>query len=420
MRAAAAAPTLARVKPPDSPTRRTPRTWPRFGWASWIRLDQFAAAAYGLLALPLVLNEAAGLARALVAVSGLAAVSLPIAERRTRPVAAFVLAAIGLTLIAVSAPRAAVVGFAALAAVLYCVAMLCPAPTAFAALGAAILVAASCMLPNLTHLGAAIGFGACFALTWTVGLAVGAQRREVAQRLREHALVARAEIDRMRGEVTAQRMQLARELHDVIAHSLTVITIQAGYAGVIAGQHPERAAEALGVIETTGRQALQELRRALDVLRAEDPARTRAPLQLAPAPRLADLARLVQDAGQAGLHVELTVTGDCTDLTPGIELAAYRVVQESLTNVAKHADTDRARVAVHHDAGWLDVVVTDLGRGAAGPVHPGHGLAGMRERVELYGGTFSAAAQPTGFEVRASLPLPPPARELAPAGAQQA
>src|ERR1700712_208231 len=409
MRAAAPALTLARVKPPDTAASPTPRTWRRSAWTSWTRLDQFAAAAYGLLALPLVLNEAAGPARALAAVSGLAGVSLPIAERRTRPVAAFVLAVIGLTLIAVSAPRAAVVGFVALAAVLYSVAALCPAPTAFAALGVATLAAASSMLPNLTHLGAAAGFGACLALTWAVGLAVGAQRRAVAQRLRAHALEARAEIDRARGEVTSQRMQLARELHDVIAHSLTVITVQAGYAGVIAGEHPERAAEALAVIETTGRQALHELRRALDVLRAEDPARTRAPLQLAPAPRLADLARLVQDAGQAGLHVELTVTGDHPDLAPGIELAAYRVVQESLTNVAKHADTDRARVAVHHEAGWLDVVVTDCGRGAAGPVRAGHGLAGMRERVELYGGTFSAARQPTGFEVKASLPLPQPA-----------
>jgi signal transduction histidine kinase len=376
--------------------------------------------AYGLLALPLVLNEAAGPARALVAVTGLAAVSLPIADRRTRPVAAFVLAAIGLTLIAVSAPRAAVVGFVALGAVLYCVAALCPAPIAFAALGVATLAAASSMLPDLTHLGAAAGIEACLALTWAVGLAIGAQRRAVGQRLRERELMARAEIDRTRAEVTAQRMQLARELHDVIAHSLTVITVQAGYAGVIGGEHPERASEALAVIETTGRQALHELRRALDVLRAEDPARTRAPLQLAPAPRLADLARLVQDAGQAGLHVELDVTGDCPDLTPGIELAAYRVVQESLTNVAKHADTDRVRVAVHHKVGRLDVVVTDLGRGALDPVRPGHGLAGMRERVELYGGTFSAAPQPSGFEVRASLPFPAPAHEPAPAGAQHA
>jgi signal transduction histidine kinase len=399
----------------------TPSRWSaRLGSGAWTRLDRWAAVAYGLLALPLVLNEATGQLPAIAAVTGLAAVCLPIAERHTRPTAAFLLAVIGLALIAVAAPRAAVVGFVALAAILYCVAALCPGRTAVAALAAAMLAAASTALPRPTHRGAAAGFWTCFALVWALGYAVGAHRRGVEHQLREQALLAQAEIERAHGEVSAQRMQLARELHDVIAHSLTVITVQAGYAGLIGGERSEPVQQALTAIETSGRQALQELRRMLDVLRAEDPARTGSPLELTPAPGLADLDRLVQDAGQAGLHVELTRTGDCPELTPGIELAAYRVVQESLTNVAKHADTEHARVTVRHGTGRLEVIVIDRGRGTAGPVRAGHGLVGMRERVELYGGTFSATSEPGGFEVRAILPVPQTGRAAGRPGAKSA
>ena len=178
--------------------------------------------------------------------------------------------------------------------------------------------------------------------------------------------------------------------------------VQAAYGRLVVGTGPAEAAGALAAIETTGRQSLVELRRLLAVLRAGEP----GPPEDEPVPGLADLPRLAERTGQAGVRVEVCVRGEVAALGPGLELSAYRIVQEALTNVVKHAGTDSARVTVEHrpDAVVLDIV--DRGRG--GDVRQeGHGLPGMREPAALYGGTLRAGPAPGGgFRVSAVLPRP--------------
>jgi signal transduction histidine kinase len=174
-------------------------------------------------------------------------------------------------------------------------------------------------------------------------------------------------------------------------------------ANYVVGEHPEEAARALSSIEETSRGALREMRALLGVLRAEgDEA-------LVPAPGLADLKGLVDRTAEAGVRVELDVHGDRPRLSAGLDLAAYRVVQEAVTNVIKHAATDRCGVTVSYTAEALDLEITDGGAGP-GPAGrdpaAGHGLTGMRERVGMYGGEFSAAPLPGGgFRVAARFPL---------------
>jgi signal transduction histidine kinase len=189
---------------------------------------------------------------------------------------------------------------------------------------------------------------------------------------------------------------------------MSVITVQAGFGHLVIDDKPAQARAALSTIETTGRETLMEMRRLLGVLRADDPCGTdRVPL-LAPAPGLADLDRLLAQTARAGVHVDMTITGSPRDLPAGIDLSAYRIVQEALTNVVKHAGVTTARATLDYREDELAIEITDLGRGRPvidGQV-PGHGLLGMRERVHVYGGSFRAAPMPgRGFRVAARLPL---------------
>jgi signal transduction histidine kinase len=199
-----------------------------------------------------------------------------------------------------------------------------------------------------------------------------------------------------------------------------VITVQAGFAGLVVEGRPAEARCALGAIESAGRQTLDELRRLVGVLRTEDGDPGAAPADLAPAPGLADLERLAALTGQAGVRVELTVTGRPRRLPAGIDLSAYRIIQEALTNVVKHADADAARAHVDYQGDQLVIEVCDDGpgrlqaaqsggteSGAALSASTGRGLAGMRERAALYGGELHAGRLPGhGFMVTARLPLP--------------
>jgi len=185
------------------------------------------------------------------------------------------------------------------------------------------------------------------------------------------------------------------------------MTVQAAAARRTLGRDPARSAEAMAAVEHTGRDALAEMRRIVGVLRgpeAEPEADPRAPQ-----PGLTDLAALLSQVGDAGLSVETEVEGERPDVPPGVDLTAFRVVQEALTNTLKHAGPTRARVVIRYLAGELDVQVTDEGRGLAAGLDghiPGHGLLGMRERVALYGGTLEARPRDGGgFDVRARLPL---------------
>ncbi|WP_218006735.1 sensor histidine kinase [Microtetraspora fusca] len=208
--------------------------------------------------------------------------------------------------------------------------------------------------------------------------------------------------------VTEERLRIARELHDVVAHGMSLIAVKAGVANHVAEARPEEAREALRVIETASRDALAEMRRMLGVLRSEqepDPGRD-AEGAFGPAPGLAGLPALAERAGMAGVRVELEVRG-AERLPDGVELSVFRIVQEALTNVVKHAAPARCRVRVEAGAREVRVEVTDDGPGRRTlPPAPGHGLVGMRERVMMYGGTFAAGPRPEGgFEVSARLPL---------------
>ena len=211
----------------------------------------------------------------------------------------------------------------------------------------------------------------------------------------------RTSVERERAAVVQERARIARELHDIVAHSVSVMTVQAGAIEEIAARDPARAVDAAHSIRRTGREALDDLRRLLGVLRGED----RVADTLAPQPGLADLEPLLDQVRQAGLDVDLRIEGSPRPVPPGADLTAFRVVQEALTNILKHAAATRVCVDVDYAAGGLDIEVTDDGIGAT-PNGSGHGLVGMRERVGLYGGRLEYGRAATGgFRVRAVLPL---------------
>jgi signal transduction histidine kinase len=207
--------------------------------------------------------------------------------------------------------------------------------------------------------------------------------------------------ERTRAAVEAERRRIARELHDVIAHTVSVMTVQAGAARLLLDDDPERAIGPLLSVEETGRQALTEIRRLFEVTREDGD-----DVPFGPRPGIANLDALVEHARQAGLPVELAVEGKPATLSPGLELAAYRVVQEALTNSLKHAGRTTARVGVRYGRDALDLEIVDRGRGPTRREGTGHGLIGMRERVALYGGELEAEPRTEGgFVVRARLPV---------------
>ena len=228
------------------------------------------------------------------------------------------------------------------------------------------------------------------------GIAFGARTRTL------RAAEARArELELERREVVAaERSRIARELHDVIAHSVSVMTVQAGAAEEMLKVDPECAVEPVRAVQETGRQALVEMKRLVGMLRHGE-----EETGLAPQPGLADLERLVAQLRDAGLRVDLRVAGTPRPLPIGVDLSAYRIVQEALTNALKHAGGAPAVVTIRYRERELAVEVRDEGR-AAPARGGGHGLVGMRERIGIFGGTFDAGpSESGGFAVRALLPL---------------
>ena len=204
-----------------------------------------------------------------------------------------------------------------------------------------------------------------------------------------------------RAAVAEERSRIARELHDVVAHSVSVMTVQAGAARHTLDPADTDMCEALESIETAGRQALVELRRLLGILRRADdePA-------LSPVPSLAQIDGLIAQVREAGLPAILRVEGDCLPLAPGVDLAAYRIVQEALTNSLKHGRPNSTQVIVRYGRHHLDLDIVDDGPPALPGKGTGHGLIGMRERATLYGGTLDVGPRPEGgFRVHARIPL---------------
>jgi signal transduction histidine kinase len=239
------------------------------------------------------------------------------------------------------------------------------------------------------------------AAGWTLGYAVR-QQRAYSDAMRDQA-DRRAE-ERARAQVAEERLRIARELHDVVAHSMSLIAVQAGVANYVLEARPEEAARVLSSIEQASRSALRDTRRLLGLLRDHDGVQMMP--GLGPAPGLGDLDDLVARTKAAGVRVDLEVRGRRTSLPAGVDLAAYRIVQEALTNVVKHSAAASGRVVVAYEDDGLRIEVTDDGRGGSMDGVEGHGIVGMRERAGLYGGEFRAGPlAERGFEVAVRLPL---------------
>ncbi|MFF4414483.1 sensor histidine kinase [Streptosporangium sp. NPDC001559] len=358
----------------------------------WVAVDAFTAVALaaGFSASAVLVPESARVPT-YTAVPVIALACLPLAGRRRWPVPVCVLVLVA----AVLAPFTGwEESFVPLAVALHAVALLEARGTATATLVSALAVIAAGSTigsPSWAEAASTCGFAwLALGLAWTIGLAVREQRAYAAQAVARSAQAA----------ATAERLRMARDVHDVVAHSMGLISMRAGIANHIAATHPEEASEALSIIEETSRKALADLRRLLGLLRDASGDRDGPPYTLD------SLRELVAAIPAGDVRVEL-------DVEPGLALGdeealvVYRLVQESLTNVLKHAGPARCRVTVGPRAEHgLVVEVVDDGRGG-GPREGGHGLAGLEERVILYGGTFSAGPVPGGgFAVRARLLSP--------------
>jgi signal transduction histidine kinase len=266
-----------------------------------------------------------------------------------------------------------------------------------------VAVAATALADDEAIVGDVIFPGLFATLFWVVGRAT-ANRVRLAAELHEEAL--RAEEERQAEAARAvadERRRIAREMHDVVAHSVSMMVIQAGGARRILDREPARAVEAAALIERAGREALVEMRHLLGLLHGDDD-----PAEYAPQPTLARLDVLVERARTAGLPVTLEVEGSRPELSAGLDLAAYRVLQEALTNAIKHGGCAPTDVRVHYRADAVEVLVSDRGRGPvdARLAGGGQGLVGMRERVRMYGGELRAGRRRGGgFEVAVRLPL---------------
>jgi signal transduction histidine kinase len=240
---------------------------------------------------------------------------------------------------------------------------------------------------------------------WAGGVATRISRHRAAELADLAAQLEREREEKARLAVAAERARIARELHDIVAHGISVIAVQAGSGRHTLKADPEGAGEAFRAIESTSRQALVEMRRLLGLLREGNETATAAP-----PPGIDRHAELIEQARGAGLSVSVDVEGEPRALPPGIDLAAYRILQEALTNVRKHAPGGRAAVQLRYRAHRFEIEVRDHGAGAdaARPSveRGGHGLIGMRERVALYRGELDAGPLPDGgFRVHARLPL---------------
>jgi signal transduction histidine kinase len=388
----------------------------------WIALDCLVALGYGAWLIAGLLGDPNPGVYLPLGLGAAVAVALAMALRRRHPMGA--LALVLAVLMAVGWPHQ--VSLPPMAYVLYLAARSHRGWRALATLAATLLAPVPALLWGSLTVAGFVFSAELAAVVWFVGFAVGRYREYEADLRRHHARLAEAEVEKAQRAVTEERLRIARELHDVLAHSMSVITVQAGFGHLVIDDRPAEAKAALGAIETTGRDAMVQMRRLLGVLREDGPDSADGGPALTPAPGLADLDRLVAQTAKAGVRVDLRITGKPRELPAGIDLSAYRIVQEALTNVVRHAQAPTGRVAIDYGHDELSIEITDDGPECPNPDtavrldggvgiddpagrRPGgrHGLIGMRERVSLYGGRFSAGPLPArGFRVAAQLPLP--------------
>ena len=333
--------------------------------------------------------------------------TLPLAWRSRNPLAvALIVAGTGLADVILIGYHHSVVGIAALVLIVYSL--------------AAHAASAARMLAGLAAMGVAVGaydiawsgvqrsgsLGSdvlgnlpVFAVPFLAGLAMRQQRLRAQAMGRLAEQLEREREERARAAVAEERMRIARELHDEVAHAMSVIAVQADAAEGALAQDPALVRSPLVAIRDTARGALGDMRRVLGALRGDEPG------ELTPDPGLARVSGLLGQARAGGLEVELRTEGEPVPLAPALDLAAYRVVQEGLTNARKHAAARRVEVVIRYTAGQIDVEVSDDGDGSGGGGGAGRGLAGLRERVALLGGEFVAGPRARGFTLRVTLPL---------------
>jgi signal transduction histidine kinase len=338
-----------------------------------------------------------------------AATVIPVVFRRKYPVQAFAIAAVAgaIQVLTYSRPLGSDL---ALLILLYTLAAYRPRRVSVPGLGvclAGAVVAVAVWVPNSVStlnrvLLATVIFSGTALVAWVLGDSMRYRRAYLTSLEDRAARLERERDAQAQIAAAAERARIARELHDVIAHNVSVMVVQADGASYALRSEPERAAQALTAIAQTGRQALAEMRRLLGILRSG-----KEQAGLAPVPGLDQLRELLDQAREAGMSVSLTLEGAIRPLPEGAELAAYRVVQESLTNTRKHGGlAAAAAVTLRYEPDGLLLQVTDDGLGAAAAADGvGHGLTGMRERVEMYGGTVQAGPLPGGgYQVTARLP----------------
>jgi signal transduction histidine kinase len=342
------------------------------------------------------LNGTAGL---LPAVVFFLAVSVPLFWRRQHPIPVLTVVSLVVVVRAFTAPEAVygAAPFPHLLLLTFTLGVHVRPPALSAAL-AVVPVLLSCLLSWTTYFGE-FTVGSLLLLCFFVGgsWVLGRTVQRAADQVRDEQLRA---AETARNAVEEERARIARELHDVVAHAVSIVVVQAGAAEALVQKDPVAARQHLAAVGRTGREALTEMRQLLHVLREGEPT-------YVPQPRLDSLAELVADVSRTGTPVTLDVHPTLGELPAGIELCAYRVVQEALTNVCKHAPGATTTVTLRRDEEELSVSVhneraeaapADLGTG-------GHGLAGMAERVRLYGGRLRAEAVPDGFRVDAAIPV---------------
>ena len=248
-----------------------------------------------------------------------------------------------------------------------------------------------------------IGNALVLAAAWLLGNSTYSRRTYADELERRNDELRRARDELARAAVSEERLRIARELHDVVAHSLSMIAVQSGVGAHVIDERPDEAKKSLQTIENASKSALAEIRRLLGIVR-----KSNGDNALDPTPRLKDVGAIVEHISEAGPEVDLQVHGDISTLPLGADLAAYRIVQEALTNIVKHANSARARVVINRSPTEVRVEVVDDGNGMS-PSSGGHGLIGMRERVEMFGGDFEAGPLPEGgFRVDARIPVEGP------------
>lgn len=253
---------------------------------------------------------------------------------------------------------------------------------------------------NGSQIGEFVSVGVIFGAVWAFGRGLRERTDRVSALAAHAAQIELESAEREAAAAASERARIARELHDIVAHSISVVAVQTQAVRRRLGPGTEREQKDLEAVEETAREAMAEMRRLLGVLRADGDSAS-----LAPQPGLAQLPRLLASTGAAGVGVELVETGARRELAPGVDLAAYRVIQEALTNVRKHAPGSSAVVHLTFTSAALSIRVVNDGAVVSMNGQGGYGLVGIRERVHLYGGRVDAAPQPGGgFVVEAHLP----------------